>query len=53
MKVKDACLLLKVDQSVDERSPREEAEAVGMFSVWVVAEDEKPKPPLFEVVAKV
>ena len=46
-------LLLKVDQSVDEMSPREEAEAVGMLRVWVVAPEEKPKPPLIEEVAKI
>ena len=47
-----ACLLLKVDQSVEERSPRGlEADAVGMLRVCVVPDDAKPQPPLVVVVA--
>ncbi len=49
-----ACLLLKVDQSVEDRRPSGfVALAVGMFRVWVEVFDENPQPPFDEVVAKV
>lgn len=38
MKVKDACLLLKVVQSVEERRPLTEAVAVGRLKVMVPPE---------------
>ena len=46
-------LLLNVVQSLDVKSPSDNDEAVGMFRVWTEPEEEKPKPPLVEVVAKV
>ena len=46
-------LLLNVVQSDAERRPRESDDAVGMFSVCTPFADEKPKPPLTDVVANV
>ena len=46
-------LLLKVVQSLEVSNPSDNAEAVGMFSVWTEPEEEKPNPPLVDVVAKV
>jgi hypothetical protein len=48
-----ACLLLNVAQSADERSPSDSDDAVGMFSVWIEPDEEKPKPPLVDDVANV
>ena len=46
-------LLLKVVQSDDESKPRDKDEAVGMFRVCTPPTEVMPKPPLFDVVAKV
>ena len=42
-----------VVQSDEVSSPEDSDDAVGMFSVCVPPVDEKPNPPLFDVVAKV
>ena len=46
-------LLLKFVQSVDERRPSDETEAVGIFNVCVEPLDVNPNPPLSDDVAKV
>ena len=44
-------LLLNIVQSADDSNPCDREEAVGMFNVCVEPDDEKPNPPLFDVVA--